>query len=470
MSRPERPDRDALAKAAVLAEALPWLERFHGATVVVKYGGNAMTRRRAAAGLRRRRRVPAAGGPAPGRRARRRPADQRDARPARRRPASSAAACASPRPEVMDVVRMVLIGQVQRELVGLINAHGPLRRRASPARTPHLFTAERRTVTVDGEPVDIGLVGDVIDVRPDFVTQPARRRASSRSSRRSASRRRRPGAQRQRRHRRRRAGRRAAARDKLVVLTDVEGLYADWPDRASLVAEIRRLGAGRAAAHAWSPAWSRRWRPACVPSAGESQRAHVIDGRVRAQPAARGVHRPRASARWSCPTRRPHDGPAAPAGPRRLVAVEATDRGTPAERWQAVMQDNYGTPPITLVSRVRARGCWDDDGQRVPRPRSAGIAVNALGHAHPAVVDGRERAGRRPSGTPATWRSTNPPCALAERLARAGRPGRRCPGVPLQLRRRGERGGVQARPAHRAHPDGGRRRAASTAARWAPWP
>lgn len=34
---------DASAKAAVLAEALPWLERLHGATVVVKYGGNAMT-------------------------------------------------------------------------------------------------------------------------------------------------------------------------------------------------------------------------------------------------------------------------------------------------------------------------------------------------------------------------------------------------------------------------------------------
>ena len=33
----------AAAKAAVLAEALPWLERWHGATIVVKYGGNAMT-------------------------------------------------------------------------------------------------------------------------------------------------------------------------------------------------------------------------------------------------------------------------------------------------------------------------------------------------------------------------------------------------------------------------------------------
>ena len=33
---------EAAEKAAVLVEALPWLQRFHGATVVIKYGGNAM--------------------------------------------------------------------------------------------------------------------------------------------------------------------------------------------------------------------------------------------------------------------------------------------------------------------------------------------------------------------------------------------------------------------------------------------
>ena len=42
VTRPAREREAALEKAAVLAEALPWLERFHGATVVVKYGGNAM--------------------------------------------------------------------------------------------------------------------------------------------------------------------------------------------------------------------------------------------------------------------------------------------------------------------------------------------------------------------------------------------------------------------------------------------
>ena len=133
----------ALAKAATLVEALPWLERFHGKVVVIKYGGNAMTDealRRAFAEdvvflqLRR---------AAPGRGARWRPADHRAC--------SSGSACASEfrgglrvtTPEAMDVVRMVLVGQVQREVVGLVNAHGPFAVGLS-GEDAHLFTAQRR--------------------------------------------------------------------------------------------------------------------------------------------------------------------------------------------------------------------------------------------------------------------------------------------------------------------------------------
>src|SRR5699024_6849562 len=71
-------------------------------------------------------------------------------------------------PEVMDVVRMVLFGQVGRELVGLINAHGPYAVGIS-GEDAGLFTAERRTAMVDGEPTDIGLVGDVASVDPGAV-------------------------------------------------------------------------------------------------------------------------------------------------------------------------------------------------------------------------------------------------------------------------------------------------------------
>jgi len=71
-------------------------------------------------------------------------------------------------PEAMDVVRMVLVGQVQRELVGLINGHGPLAVGLS-GEDAGLFTAERTAAVVDGEEVDLGLVGEVAHVRPEAV-------------------------------------------------------------------------------------------------------------------------------------------------------------------------------------------------------------------------------------------------------------------------------------------------------------
>src|SRR5699024_7542503 len=71
--------------------------------------------------------------------------------------------------EAMDVVRMVLVGQVGRELVGLINQHGPLAVGMS-GEDAGLLTATRRTVLVDGVPTDIGLVGDVASVNPDALT------------------------------------------------------------------------------------------------------------------------------------------------------------------------------------------------------------------------------------------------------------------------------------------------------------
>ena len=71
-------------------------------------------------------------------------------------------------PEVLDVARMVLFGQVGRELVNLINAHGPYAVGIT-GEDAHLFTAVRRSVTVDGVATDIGLVGDVEQVNTDAV-------------------------------------------------------------------------------------------------------------------------------------------------------------------------------------------------------------------------------------------------------------------------------------------------------------
>ena len=200
--------RVAQSRPQTLVEALPWLERFRGALVVVKYGGNAMVDDELKAAFAAGRRVPAL-----------------------RRPAPVVVHGGGPQicamldrlglesefrgglrvttPEVMDVVRMVLTGQVGRELVGLLNQHGPVAVGLS-GEDAGLFGARRRGTVVDGEEVDLGLVGDVVEVDPGGRARPARRRPDpGRLDDRPRPRRRGAGAQRQRRHRGRRAGRRA---------------------------------------------------------------------------------------------------------------------------------------------------------------------------------------------------------------------------------------------------------------------
>ncbi len=262
-------------KASVLAEALPWLERFRGATVVVKYGGNAMTdeglKRAFAedivflrlAGLRPV--VVHGGGP------------QISAMLERVGIASEfRGGLRVTTPEAMDVVRMVLTGQVQREIVTLINAHGPFAVGLS-GEDAHLFRAERRGVVIDDEAIDLGLVGDVVEVRPDFVLDlldegripvvstvaPDAAGVAHNVNADTA------------------AAALAVALDaeKLVVLTDVPGLYADWPASTDVIAEIRAH-----ALRALLPTLESGMAPkmeACLRAVdGGVSRAHVIDGRV----------------------------------------------------------------------------------------------------------------------------------------------------------------------------------------------
>lgn len=265
----------AQEKAAVLAEALPWLERFRGATVVVKYGGNAMTddalKRAFAedivflrlAGLRPV--VVHGGGP------------QISSMLDRVGIASEfRGGLRVTTPEAMDVVRMVLTGQVQRDIVTLINAHGPFAVGLS-GEDAHLFRAEKRGIVIDGVDVDLGLVGDVVEVRPDFVTAlldegripvvstvaPDEYGVAHNVNADTAA----------------AALAVALAAEKLVVLTDVAGLYADWPASKDVIAEIR---AGALAA--LLPSLESGMVPkmeACLRAVeGGVRRAHVIDGRV----------------------------------------------------------------------------------------------------------------------------------------------------------------------------------------------
>ncbi|GAA2083774.1 acetylglutamate kinase [Pseudolysinimonas kribbensis] len=229
-------DLDAVDKAAVLIESLPWLQRFAGRIVVVKFGGNAMVDeelQRAFAqdmvylrhvGIRPV--VVHGGGP------------QITSMLERLGiPSEFRGGYRVTTPEAMDVVRMVLTGQVSRELVSLINEHGPLAAAIS-GEDAGLFRGRRREAIVDGQPVDIGLVGDVVEVDPAAVIaqldagripvvssiapdldQPGQSlnvNADSAAASLAI----------------------ALGAAKLVVLTDVAGLYRDWPDRDALVSQI----------------------------------------------------------------------------------------------------------------------------------------------------------------------------------------------------------------------------------------
>ncbi|GAA2257159.1 acetylornithine transaminase [Streptomyces amakusaensis] len=112
-----------------------------------------------------------------------------------------------------------------------------------------------------------------------------------------------------------------------------------------------------------------------------------------------------------------HPAPADDAVARRGGTADLTDR------WRAVMMDNYGTPPLALV-RGEGRTVWDADGTAY-LDLVGGIAVNALGHAHPAVVGAvSEQIARL--GHVSNLYAAEPPVALAERLLRlsGGRSGR----------------------------------------------
>ncbi|WP_411376090.1 acetylglutamate kinase [Arthrobacter sp. MPF02] len=281
---------DAQAKAGTLIEALPWIQRFAGTTMVIKYGGNAMVNddlRRAFAedivflhhvGIHPV--VVHGGGP------------QINSMLGRLGIESEfKGGLRVTTPEAMDVVRMVLTGQVGRELVGLINSHGPYAVGMS-GEDGGLLRAVRTGTVVDGEEVDLGLVGEVVGVDPAGIVdildagripvistvapeilddgdgaagagrfQPTGQVLNVNADTAAA------------------AVASALGASKLVILTDVEGLYANWPDKSSLISsltasELRdmlpRLESGMIPKMA-----------ACLKAIDEGvERAHIVDGRL----------------------------------------------------------------------------------------------------------------------------------------------------------------------------------------------
>jgi acetylglutamate kinase len=269
-------DRDlALAKASTLVDALPWLARFHDKIVVIKYGGNAMTspELQAAfaedvmflryAGLRPV--IVHGGGPQITEHLQRLGIES-----------EFRGGLRVTTPETISIVRMVLTGQVNAELVNLLNDHGSFAIGLS-GEDAGVLTAERRGAVVDGEEVDIGQVGDVVEVDPSAVlalldagripvlATVARGRDGLTYNVNADT-----------------AAAAVAvglAAEKLVVLTDVEGLYADWPASTEVISqidteELAELLPGLASGMVPK-------MEACLRAVeGGVPRAHVLDGRV----------------------------------------------------------------------------------------------------------------------------------------------------------------------------------------------
>jgi acetylglutamate kinase len=268
--------RSTIAKAETLIEALPWLDRFHGEIVVIKYGGHAMTDEELRAGFAQdlvflryaglRPVVVHGGGP------------QVTEFLDRLGIASTfTAGLRVTTPETIDVVRMVLAGKVNKDIVGLVNRYRPFAIGLS-GEDANLFTAQRKLAMVDGEPVDIGLVGDIVatdpgairalieDGRIPVVSSVARGEAGETYNVNADT----------------AAAALAVALGaaKLVVLTDVAGLFRDWPASTEVIGQ---LTAGDL--EAILPSLSAGMIPkmeACLTAVrGGVPQAHVLDGRLK---------------------------------------------------------------------------------------------------------------------------------------------------------------------------------------------
>lgn len=262
-------------RSHVLAEALPWLLHYRDKIVVVKYGGNAMIdedlKRAFAADMVFLRAIGA------------RPVVVHGGGPQINEMLKTVGLEGEFKggfrvttPEVMEYVRMVLFGKVGRELVGLINEHGPYAVGTS-GEDAGLFTASKRTITIDGEDVDLGRVGqiehvnaesllDLIDagripvvstIAPDDQGRIYNINADTAA-----------GAL---------AG--ALGAERLIVLTNVKGLYTDWPNKDSLVSSLTPEQLSDLLPNLDSGMVPKM--EACLDALRTGvQAAHVIDGRI----------------------------------------------------------------------------------------------------------------------------------------------------------------------------------------------
>lgn len=231
----EQQDKTVAAiKAQTLIESLPWLQKFHGKIVVVKFGGNAMVDAELEKAFAEdmaylrwvgiRPVVVHGGGP------------QISARLAELGIESEFhGGFRVTTPETISIVRDVLREQISKQLAGLIETAGA-KTKIMSGEDANLFRAEKTMLDTDNGPMDIGLVGEVNQVNPRIVLEALEAgqipvistvALSASGDLLNVN-----------------ADLAAAAlavtlgAEKLMVLTDVPGLYGDWPNKDSLISEI----------------------------------------------------------------------------------------------------------------------------------------------------------------------------------------------------------------------------------------
>ena len=163
------PEAASALKAQILAEALPYIQRFHNKAIVIKYGGNAMTESVLKAGFARdvvmlklvgmNPVIVHGGGPQIG-----------DLLKTMGIPSEFRQGMRVTDEKVMNVVEMVL-GELNQEIVGLINQHGG--RAVGLTGQDGAFIHARKMLLKsdagDGESVDIGLVGEIERIDPELI-------------------------------------------------------------------------------------------------------------------------------------------------------------------------------------------------------------------------------------------------------------------------------------------------------------
>jgi acetylglutamate kinase len=262
--------KDAGEKAHILADALPYIREFSGKTVVIKYGGHAMENDALAelfatdvvlmrlVGMNPV--VVHGGGPQISELMRRLGKEPEFVDGRRVTDA-----------ETVDIVRMALVGKVNREIVAMVNRHG--------SYAVGMSGEDAGLIRVDQRDPRLGFVGDVRSIDPTMVVRLLREELIPVIATVGVD----DDGQAYNVNADTVAGAIAAALDaeKLVYLTDVAGVYGDWPDESSLISRIdvgglEKLIAGGKASDGMIPKLE-----SCVSALRNGvRRAHILDGRL----------------------------------------------------------------------------------------------------------------------------------------------------------------------------------------------